>query len=37
MADANSTVLVTIDGYCRNGELIDHKAKADEAIEEARN
>ena len=36
MADANSTVLVTIDGYCRNGELIDHEAKADEAIEEAR-
>ncbi|HET6867567.1 MAG TPA: acetate--CoA ligase [Solirubrobacteraceae bacterium] len=37
MADAKSTVLVTIDGYYRNGELIDHKAKADEAIEAARN
>jgi acetyl-CoA synthetase len=36
MADAESTVLVTIDGYYRNGELIDHKAKADEAIEAAR-
>jgi acetyl-CoA synthetase len=36
MADAKSTVLVTIDGYYRNGELIDHKAKADEAIEAAR-
>jgi acetyl-CoA synthetase len=36
MADANSTVLVTIDGYYRNGELIDHKAKADDAIEAAR-
>ena len=36
MADAQSTVLVTIDAYYRNGSLIDHKAKADEAIEEAR-
>jgi acetyl-CoA synthetase len=35
MADARSTVLVTIDGYYRNGQLIDHKAKADEAIEAA--
>jgi acetyl-CoA synthetase len=35
MADAKSTVLVTIDGYYRGGELIDHKAKADEAIEAA--
>ena len=36
MADAKSTVLVTMDGYYRNGDLIDHKVKADEAIEEAR-
>ena len=36
MADAKSTILVTIDGYYRNGELIDHKAKADDAIEAAR-
>ena len=36
MADAQSTVLVTIDSYYRNGELIDHKVKADEAIEAAR-
>jgi acetyl-CoA synthetase len=36
MADAQSTVLVTMDGYYRNGSLIDHKVKADEAIEEAR-
>jgi len=36
MADAKSTVLVTMDGYYRNGDLIDHKAKADQAIEEAR-
>ncbi|MBV8946159.1 MAG: acetate--CoA ligase [Solirubrobacterales bacterium] len=36
MADAKSTVLVTMDAYYRNGALIDHKVKADEAIEEAR-
>ena len=36
MADAQSTILVTIDAYYRNGELIDHKVKADEAIEAAR-
>ena len=36
MADARSAILVTIDAYYRNGELIDHKAKADEAIEAAR-
>src|SRR6266516_890686 len=36
MADAGSTVLVTIDAYYRNGELLDHKVKADEAIAEAR-
>ena len=32
IADSRSRILVTIDGYYRNGELIDHKAKADEAI-----
>jgi acetyl-CoA synthetase len=36
MADSGSTILVTMDGYYRNGELIDHKAKADEAIAVAR-
>jgi acetyl-CoA synthetase len=36
MGDAKSTILVTIDGYYRNGELIDHKVKADEAVEAAR-
>jgi acetyl-CoA synthetase len=36
MADAQSTVLVTMDAYYRNGELVDHKIKADEAIEAAR-
>ena len=36
MADSESRILVTMDGYYRNGELIDHKAKADEAIAVAR-
>jgi acetyl-CoA synthetase len=36
MADAKSTILVTMDGYYRGGKLIDHKSKADEAIEAAR-
>src|SRR5947209_2176914 len=36
MADADSTILVTIDAYYRNGDLMDHKVKADEAIEAAR-
>jgi acetyl-CoA synthetase len=36
MADSQSTILVTMDAYYRNGQLIDHKVKADEAIEEAR-
>jgi acetyl-CoA synthetase len=36
IADSQSKILVTMDGYYRNGELSDHKAKADEAIETAR-
>jgi acetyl-CoA synthetase len=36
MGDAKSTVLVTMDAYYRGGDLIDHKIKADEAIEAAR-
>jgi acetyl-CoA synthetase len=36
MADSGSRILVTMDGYYRNGELIDHKVKADEALERAR-
>src|ERR671923_2837520 len=32
VADSESKILVTMDGYFRNGELIDHKAKADEAL-----
>jgi acetyl-CoA synthetase len=35
IADSQSRILVTMDSYYRNGELIDHKAKADEAIERA--
>ena len=36
MADARSTILVTMDAYYRNGQLGDHKSKADDAIEAAR-
>jgi acetyl-CoA synthetase len=36
MGDAHSTVLITMDAYYRGGDLIDHKVKADEAIEAAR-
>jgi acetyl-CoA synthetase len=32
IADSQSRILVTMDAYYRNGELIDHKAKADEAL-----
>jgi acetyl-CoA synthetase len=35
IADSGSRILVTIDGYYRNGELVDHKAKADEAVKTA--
>jgi acetyl-CoA synthetase len=35
IADSGSNVLVTIDGYYRNGQLIDHKVKADEAVARA--
>jgi acetyl-CoA synthetase len=36
IADSQSRILVTMDGYYRNGELIDHKARADEAVATAR-
>jgi acetyl-CoA synthetase len=36
IADSQSHILVTIDGYYRNGELIDHKVKADEAVARAK-
>jgi acetyl-CoA synthetase len=35
IADSGSRVLVTMDGYYRAGSLVDHKAKADEAVEAA--
>jgi acetyl-CoA synthetase len=35
IADSGSTVLVTIDSYYRDGKLLDHKVKADEALEAA--
>jgi acetyl-CoA synthetase len=33
--DADSDVVVTVDGYYRRGEFLDHKQKADRALEEA--
>jgi acetyl-CoA synthetase len=36
ISDSGSRILVTMDGYYRNGELIDHKAKADVAVAKAR-
>ncbi len=36
VADSGSNVLITIDGYYRNGELLDHKVKADEAVAAAK-
>ena len=35
LADSGSRILVTVDGYYRSGELVDHKARADEAVEAA--
>ncbi len=37
IADSESHVLVTMDGYYRSGTLIDHKGKADEAVQIAAN
>jgi len=31
-ADSGSTVLITMDSYYRDGKLLDHKQKADEAV-----
>ena len=36
IADSGSRILITMDGYYRNGELLDHKAKAEEAIATAK-
>ena len=35
IVDSGSHVLVTIDAYWRNGQLLDHKIKADEAVAQA--
>jgi acetyl-CoA synthetase len=35
IADSGSRVLVTVDGYYRNGKIQEHKSKADEAVEAA--
>jgi acetyl-CoA synthetase len=35
IADSSSRVLITMDGYFRSGDLVDHKVKADEALAEA--
>ena len=32
IADSASEILITIDGYYRNGELLDHKVKAEDAL-----
>jgi acetyl-CoA synthetase len=36
IADSGSNILITIDAYYRNGELLDHKGKAEEAITAAK-
>jgi acetyl-CoA synthetase len=35
IADSGSRFLITMDGYYRSGDLVDHKVKADEAVAEA--
>lgn len=35
IVDSESSVLITMDGYYRNGKWLDHKEKADVAVEEA--
>jgi acetyl-CoA synthetase len=36
IADSGSRVLITIDAYYRDGKLLDHKAKAEEALANAK-
>ncbi len=36
IVDSGSKVLITMDGYYRTGKLLDHKEKADIAVEEAK-
>ena len=35
IADSGSSILITTDGYYRNGKMLDHKVKADEAVKVA--
>jgi acetyl-CoA synthetase len=35
IVDSGSRVLITMDAYCRGGKLLNHKEKADIAVEEA--
>ena len=35
IADSGSHILITMDAYYRNGDLLDHKIKAEEAVAEA--
>lgn len=35
IVDSGSNILITMDSYYRNGKLIDHKIKADEAVSQA--
>ena len=35
IVDSGSRILITMDAYWRGGQLLDHKAKADEAVEQA--
>ena len=35
IVDSGSHVLITVDAYYRNGDLLDHKARADEAVAQA--
>lgn len=35
IVDSESKILITVDGYYRNGTLLDHKVKADEAVSKA--
>ena len=35
IVDSGSHILITMDAYWRNGELLDHKVKADEALAQA--
>jgi acetyl-CoA synthetase len=36
IADSGSHILITMDAYYRNGDLLDHKVKAEEALAEAK-